>query len=91
MKLNRLAIALIAITLTSLSTNAEPNYTYVLQPGQAYVNTTNKPQLIKVESQDEQISLEKARDTLYKTTNTLNDVVNNVRAITTMFDYSSNY
>lgn len=91
--LNKIIIT-IALLFTAQSAFAAPNYTYeVVQPGQIYVNTTNEPQQIKVRQYNNQnkTGYEKARDTMYNTTNMLNDVVNNVRVITTMFGYGWGY
>lgn len=92
MKLDKLIITFVVVMTMSLSASAEPNYTYVtVQPGDYYINTTDKPQQVRVRNQDDLTGYEKTRDTMYKTTNALNDVVNNVRAITTMFGYNFGY
>ena len=91
--LNKILIT-IALLFAAQSVFAAPNYTYeVVQPGQIYVNTTNEPQQIKIRQYNNQnkTGYEKARDTMYSTTNMLNDVVNNVRVITTMFGYGWGY
>ena len=91
--LNKILIT-IALLFAAQSVFAAPNYTYeVVQPGQIYVNTTNEPQQIKIRQYNNQnkTGYEKARDAMYNTTNMLNDVVNNVRVITTMFGYGWGY
>lgn len=91
--LNKILIT-IALLFAAQSVFAAPNYTYeIVQPGQIYVNTTNEPQQIKIRQYNNQnkTGYEKVRDTMYNTTNMLNDVVNNVRVITTMFGYGLGY
>ena len=91
--LNKIIIT-IALLFAAQFVFAAPNYTYeVVQPGQIYVNTTNEPQQIKVRQYNNQnkTGYEKARDTMYTTTNVLSDVISNVRAITSMFGYGLGY
>ena len=91
--LNKILIT-IALLFAAQSVFAAPNYTYeVVQPGQIYVNTTNEPQQIKIRQYNNQnkTGYEKARDTMYTTTNVLSDVISNVRAITSMFGYGLGY
>ena len=91
--LNKIII-IIALLFAAQSAFAAPNYTYeIVQPGQIYVNATTEPQQIKVRQYNNQnkTGYEKARDTMYITTNILSDVISNVRAITSMFGYGLGY
>lgn len=79
------AIIILSLLLCTAPAQAV-EYTYeTVQPGDVYYNNYDVPVQIRVKKIDDKTKYEKARDTMYQTTNAANDVVNNVRAFTSLF------
>lgn len=79
------AIIILSLLLCAIQAQAV-EYTYeTVQPRDVYYNNYDVPVQIRVKKIDDKTKYEKARDTMYQTTNAVNDVVNNVRVFTSLF------
>lgn len=78
----------IALLLIGVAAQAAPNYEYVeVKPGETYTNSSTQTQQIRVrhDVDTNKTKSEKFNDGLTSTVNTVNNTMNNIRAITSMF------